>query len=62
MIAYHFGADYGLEIFSYIRIVFKHGLETIPAINCTDFFADEIAAEADGRSNSTFYTDTYVTG
>ena len=31
----------------------------IPAVYCTDYYAEEIAAEKNGTSNSTFYTDTY---
>ena len=31
----------------------------ITAVYCTDYYAEEIAAETSGQSNSTFYTDTY---
>ena len=32
----------------------------IPAVYCTDYYAEEIAAEKNGLSNSTFYSDTYA--
>ena len=28
-------------------------------MNCEDYYADEIAQEKNGQSNSTFYSDTY---
>ena len=32
----------------------------IPAVYCYEYYADEIAAEKNGQSDSTFYTDTYL--
>jgi len=34
--------------------------DSTPAVYCKDYYADEIAQEKTGLSNSTFYTDTYV--
>jgi len=34
-------------------------MQPIPAVYCLDYYADEIAAEKSGQSNSTFYTDKY---
>ncbi len=60
MVAY--SVDQGEDIFSYVRFIFKdvEGGDVIPAVLCSEYFADEIAAEADGTSDSTFYTDTYA--
>ena len=32
----------------------------IPAVNCTNYYAREIAAEKNGSSDSNFFTDVYV--
>lgn len=50
MMAYTFGQSYDAdEIFTYVRVVFQtQDQDLIPAVYCSDFFADEIAAEANG--------------
>ena len=45
-----------------LRVVFQPEQITndvIPAVYCKDYYADEIAAEKNDQSNSTFYTDKY---
>ena len=64
MMAYSFYSIYGpLEVYKYFRVAFIEGegrfQETIPTILCSDYYAEEIQAEASGASNSTFYTDNY---
>ena len=46
-----------------LRVVFYSFSSTpnvIPAVYCSDYYAEEIAAEKSGLSNSTFYTDKYA--
>ena len=61
MVSYRLTGPYDLNPLKLLRMVFENGLtrETIPAVFCTDYYAEEIAAEKNGLSNSTFYTDTY---
>ncbi len=62
MMAYAFHTFFGAEYaFQYLRVAFYSNGSYIPAVLCQDYFADQILAEANGQSNSTFYTDTYST-
>ena len=63
MVSYFIEGEYEQNPLELLRMVFyAHGDDityVIPAMYCTDYFAEEIAAENSGLSNSTFYTDTY---
>ena len=42
-----------------LRVVFVGLTGKVPAVYCTDYYAEEIAAEESGQSDSTFYSRTY---
>lgn len=61
MMAFALTSSPSTKAFEYLRFVFEECTgQPIPAIFCKDFYAEEIQAEANGQSNSTFYTDTYA--
>ena len=60
MIAYQFYSEPEPEsAFAYARMVFFQNDKAVPAVECSDFFASEIQAEAEGLSESNFYTETF---
>ena len=50
-----------LDPLNTLRVVFydSYYLQNVPAVYCKDYYAQEIAAEESGQSNSTFYTKAY---
>ena len=48
------------DLYASLRVVFADENGSVPTVYCTDFFAEQIAAEASGLSNSKFYTETFA--